>query len=86
MKKLDLFNTKETIKDGVNFLSDKEIEDICKCGDDEKIRQFVRSLSIEDDIKNYMKKRNSMDTEETLIIIVFIFISFMFSLYFLRFN
>ena len=85
MKKLDLFNTKETIKDGVNFLSDKEIEDICKCGDDEKIRQFVRSLSIEDDIKNYMKKRNSMDTE-TLIIIVFIFISFMFSLYFLRFN
>ena len=85
MKKLDLLNTKETIKDGVNFLSDKEIEDICKCGDDEKIRQFVRSLSIEDDIKNYMKKRNSMDTE-TLIIIVFIFISFMFSLYFLRFN
>ena len=77
MKKLDLFNTKETIKYGVNFLSDKEIEDICKCGDDEKIRQFVRSLSIEDDIKNYMKKRNSMDTE-TLIIIVFIFISFMF--------
>ena len=85
MKKLDLFNTKETIKDGVNFLSDKEIEDICKCGDDEKIRQFVRSLNIEDNIKNYMKKRNSMDTE-TLIIIVFIFISFMFSLYFLRFN
>ena len=85
MKKLDLFNTKETIKDGVNFISDKEIEDICKCGDDEKIRQFVRSLSIEDNIKNYMKKRNSMDTE-TLIIIVFIFISFMFSLYFLRFN
>ena len=85
MKKLDLLNTKETIKGGVNFLSDKEIEDICKCGDDEKIRQFVRSLSIEDDIKNYMKKRNSMDTE-TLIIIVFIFISFMFSLYFLRFN
>ena len=85
MKKLDLLNTKETIKDGVNWLSDKEIEDICKCGDDEKIRQFVRSLSIEDDIKNYMKKRNSMDTE-TLIIIVFIFISFMFSLYFLRFN
>ena len=77
MKKLDLFNTKETIKNGVNFLSDKEIEDICKCGDDEKIRQFVRSLSIEDNIKNYMKKRNSMDTE-TLIIIVFIFISFMF--------
>ena len=85
MKKLDLFNTKETIKDGVNFMSDEEIEDICKCGDDEKIRQFVRSLSIEDNIKNYMKKRNSMDTE-TLIIIVFIFISFMFSLYFLRFN
>ena len=85
MKKLDLLNTKETIKDGVNFLSDKEIEDICKCGDDEKIRQFVRSLSIEDNIKNYMKKRNSMDME-TLIIIVFIFISFMFSLYFLRFN
>ena len=85
MKKLDLFNTKETIKDGVNFLSDKEIEDICKCGDDEKIRQFVRSLSIEDNIKNYMKKRNSMDTE-SLIIIVFIFVSFMFSLYFLRFN
>ena len=85
MKKLDLLNTKETIKDGVNWLSDKEIEDICKCGDDEKIRQFVRSLSIEDNIKNYMKKRNSMDTE-TLIIIVFIFISFMFSLYFLRFN
>ena len=77
MKKLDLFNTKETIKDGVNFMSDEEIEDICKCGDDEKIRQFVRSLSIEDDIKNYMKKRNSMDTE-TLIIIVFIFVSFMF--------
>ena len=85
MKKLDLLNTKETIKDGVNLLSDKEIEDICKCGDDEKIRQFVRSLSIEDNIKNYMKKRNSMDTE-SLIIIVFIFISFMFSLYFLRFN
>ena len=85
MKKLDLFNTKETIKDGVNFMSDEEIEDICKCGDDEKIRQFVRSLSIEDNIKNYMKKRNSMDTE-SLIIIVFIFISFMFSLYFLRFN
>ena len=77
MKKLDLFNTKETIKDGVNFLSDKEIEDICKCGDDEKIRQFVRSLSIEDNIKNYMKKRNSMDTE-SLIIIDFIFVSFMF--------
>ena len=85
MKKLDLLNTKETIKDGVNFLSDKEIEDICKCGDDEKIRQFVRSLSIEDNIKNYMKKRNSMDTE-ALIIIVFIFISFMSSLYFLCFN
>ena len=77
MKKLDLFNTKETIKDGVNLISEEEIEDICKCGDDEKIRQFVRSLSIEDNIKNYMKKRNSMDTE-TLIIIVFIFISFMF--------
>ena len=77
MKKLDLLNTKETIKDGVNLISEKEIEDICKSGDDEKIRQFVRSLSIEDNIKNYMKKRNSMDTE-TLIIIVFIFISFMF--------
>ena len=76
MKKLDLFNTKETIKDGVNLISEKEIEDICKCGDDEKIRQFVRSLSIEDNIKNYMKKRNSMDTE-TLIIIVFIFVSLM---------
>ena len=85
MKKLDLCNTKETIKDGVNFLSDKEIEDLCKCGDDVKIRQFVRSLSIEDNIKNYMKKRNSMDTE-ALIIIVFIFISFMSSLYFLCFN
>ena len=85
MKKLDLLNTKETIKDGVNFMSDEEIEDICKCGDDEKIRQFVRSLSIEDNIKNYMKKRNSMDTE-SLIIIVFIFVSFMFSLYFLCFN
>ena len=85
MKKLDLLNTKETIKDGVNLISDKEIEDICKCGDDEKIRQFVRKFNVEDDIKNYMKKRNSMDTE-SLIIIVFIFISFMFSLYFLRFN
>ena len=77
MKKLDLFNTKETIKDGVNLISEKEIEDICKRGDVEKIRQLVRSLNIEDNIKNYMKKRNSMDTE-TLIIIVFIFISFMF--------
>ena len=76
MKKLDLLNTKETIKDGVNLISEKEIEDICKSGDDEKIRQFVRSLSIEDNIKNYMKKRNSMDTE-TLIIIVFIFVSLM---------
>ena len=85
MKKLDLFNTKETIKDGVNFLSDEEIEDICKCGDEKAIRQLVSSLSIEDNIKNYMKKRNSMDTE-SLIIIVFIFVSFMFSLYFLRFN
>ena len=80
MKKLDLFNTKETIKDGVNFMSDEEIEDICKCGDDEKIRQFVRSLSIEDNIKNYMKKRNSMDTE-TLIIIVFIFVSLIYALF-----
>ena len=77
MKKLDLFNTKETIKDGVNLLSDKEIEDICKSGDVEKIRQFISKFNVEDDIKNYMKKRNSMDTE-TLIIIVFIFISFMF--------
>ena len=85
MKKLDLLNTKETIKDGVNLISEKEIEDICKSGDVEKIRQLVSSLSIEDNIKNYMKKRNSMDTE-SLIIIVFIFISFMFSLYFLRFN
>ena len=85
MKKLDLFNTKETIKDGVNLISEKEIEDICKSGDVEKIRQLFNSFKIEDNIKNYMKKRNSMDTE-TLIIIVFIFISFMFSLYFLRFN
>ena len=85
MKKLDLLNTKETIKDGVNFLSDKEIEDICKRGDEKEIRQLFNSFKIEDNIKNYMKKRNSMDTE-TLIIIVFIFISFMFSLYFLRFN
>ena len=77
MKKLDLFNTKETIKDGVNLLSDKEIEDICKSGDEKAIRQLVSSLSIEDNIKNYMKKRNSMDTE-SLIIIVFIFVSFMF--------
>ena len=77
MKKLDLFNTKETIKDGVNLISEKEIEDICKRGDEKEIRQLVRSLNIEDNIKNYMKKRNSMDTE-TLIIIVFIFISFMF--------
>ena len=77
MKKLDLLNTKETIKDGVNLISEKEIEDICKSGDVEKIRQLVSSLNIEDNIKNYMKKRNSMDTE-TLIIIVFIFISFMF--------
>ena len=77
MKKLNLLNTKETIKDGVNFLSDKEIEDICKCGDVEAIRQLVSKFNVEDDIKNYMKKRNSMDTE-TLIIIVFIFISFMF--------
>ena len=77
MKKLDLFNTKETIKDGVNLISEKEIEDICKRGDVEEIRQLVRSFNIEDNIKNYMKKRNSMDTE-TLIIIVFIFISFMF--------
>ena len=77
MKKLDLFNTKETIKDGVNLISEKEIEDICKSGDVEKIRQLVRKFNVEDDIKNYMKKRNSMDTE-TLIIIVFIFISFMF--------
>ena len=85
MKKLDLFNTKETIKNGVNFLSDKEIEDICKRGDEKELRQLFNSFKIEDNIKNYMKKRNSMDTE-TLIIIVFIFISFMFSLYFLRFN
>ena len=85
MKKLDLFNTKETIKDGVNLISEKEIEDICKSGDVEKIRQLFNSFKIEDNIKNYMKKRNSMDTE-TLIIIVFIFISFMFSLYFLCFN
>ena len=77
MKKLDLLNTKETIKDGVNFISEKEIEDICKRGDEKEIRQLVSSLSIEDNIKNYMKKRNSMDTE-TLIIIVFIFVSFMF--------
>ena len=77
MKKLDLFNTKETIKDGVNLISEKEIEDICKSGDVEKIRQLFNSFKIEDNIKNYMKKRNSMDTE-TLIIIVFIFISFMF--------
>ena len=85
MKKLDLLNTKETIKDGVNLISEKEIEDICKSGDVEKIRQLISKFNVEDDIKNYMKKRNSMDTE-TLIIIVFIFISFMFSLYFLRFN
>ena len=77
MKKLDLLNTKETIKDGVNLISEKEIEDICKSGDEKAIRQLVSSLNIEDNIKNYMKKRNSMDTE-TLIIIVFIFISFMF--------
>ena len=76
MKKLDLLNTKETIKDGVNLISEKEIEDICKSGDEKAIRQLVSSLNIEDNIKNYMKKRNSMDTE-TLIIIVFIFISFM---------
>ena len=85
MKKLDLFNTKETIKDGVNLISEKEIEDICKRGDVEEIRQLFNSFKIEDNIKNYMKKRNSMDTE-TLIIIVFIFISFMSSLYFLCFN
>ena len=77
MKKLDLFNTKETIKDGVNLISEEEIEDICKSGDVEAIRQLFNSFKIEDNIKNYMKKRNSMDTE-TLIIIVFIFISFMF--------
>ena len=77
MKKLDLLNTKETIKDGVNLISEKEIEDICKSGDEKAIRQLVSSLSIEDNIKNYMKKRNSMDTE-SLIIIVFIFVSFMF--------
>ena len=77
MKKLDLFNTKETIKDGVNLISEEEIEDICKSGDVEKIRQLISKFNVEDDIKNYMKKRNSMDTE-TLIIIVFIFISFMF--------
>ena len=76
MKKLDLFNTKETIKDGVNLISEKEIEDICKSGDEKAIRQLVSSLNIEDNIKNYMKKRNSMDTE-TLIIIVFIFVSLM---------
>ena len=85
MKKLDLLNTKETIKDGVNLISEKEIEDICKRGDVKEIRQLFNSFKIEDNIKNYMKKRNSMDTE-SLIIIVFIFISFMFSLYFLRFN
>ena len=85
MKKLDLFNTKETIKDGVNLISEKEIEDICKRGDEKEIRQLFNSFKIEDNIKNYMKKRNSMDTE-TLIIIVFIFISFMSSLYFLCFN
>ena len=85
MKKLDLLNTKETIKDGVNLISEKEIEDICKSGDVEKIRQLISKFNVEDDIKNYMKKRNSMDTE-TLIIIVFIFISFMSSLYFLCFN
>ena len=85
MKKLDLFNTKETIKDGVNLISEKEIEDICKRGDEKEIRQLFNSFKIEDNIKNYMKKRNSMDTE-SLIIIVFIFISFMSSLYFLCFN
>ena len=76
MKKLDLFNTKETIKDGVNLISEKEIEDICKRGDEKELRQLFNSFKIEDDIKNYMKKRNSMDTE-TLIIIVFIFVSLM---------
>ena len=85
MKKLDLFNTKETIKDGVNLISEKEIEDICKRGDEKEIRQLFNSFKIEDNIKNYMKKRNSMDTE-ALIIIVFIFISFMSSLYFICFN
>ena len=85
MKKLDLLNTKETIKGGVNLISEKEIEDICKRGDEKEIRQLFNSFKIEDNIKNYMKKRNSMDTE-TLIIIVFIFISFMSSLYFLCFN
>ena len=76
MKKLDLFNTKETIKDGVNLISEKEIEDICKRGDEKELRQLISKFNVEDDIKNYMKKRNSMDTE-TLIIIVFIFVSLM---------
>ena len=67
------------------MISEKEIEDICKRGDEKEIRQLFNSFKIEDNIKNYMKKRNSMDME-TLIIIVFIFISFMSSLYFLCFN
>ena len=57
MNELDLLNTKESAKAEQNWMSKKELMDICKCSD-KTLEQIISSLSIEVnfDIKNHIKK------------------------------
>ena len=57
MNELDLLNTKESAKAEQNWISKKEMMDICKCSD-KTLEQIISSFNIETgfDIKNHIKK------------------------------
>ena len=56
MNEIKLLNTKESAKAEQNWISKKELMDICKCSD-KTLEQIVSSLNIEVnfDTKNHMK-------------------------------
>ena len=57
MKELDLLNTNEPAKAEQNWISKKELMNICKCSD-KTLEQIISSFNIEIDfdIKNHIKK------------------------------
>ena len=57
MKELDLLNTNEPAKVEQNWISKKELMNICKCSD-KTLEQIISSFNIETgfDIKNQTKK------------------------------
>ena len=64
MNELDLLNTKEPVKAEQNWISKKELMNICKCSD-KTLEQIIADLSIETDFdtQNHIKKGGYHNSE-----------------------